>query len=95
MNRVTAFSVVPLRFSSLIGVICAIIGFIFGIVTILRKLFIPDISVGWSSTVAIMLFIGELIMLMLGLIGEYIGRIYISINNSPQYVVKETVNIDE
>ena len=95
MNGFTAFSVVPLRFSSLIGVICAIIGFIFGIVTVIRKLVTPDISVGWSSTVAIMLFIGGLIMLMLGMIGEYLGRIYISINNSPQYVVKESINVNE
>lgn len=95
LNGLTAFSIKPLRLSSLIGVICAIIGFIFGIITIIRKLFIPNISVGWSSTVSIMLFIGGLIMLMLGMIGEYLGRIYISINNSPQYVVKETINIDE
>lgn len=95
LNGLTAFSIKPLRLSSLVGVICAIIGFIFGIVTIIRKLVVPNISVGWSSTVSIMLFIGGLIMLMLGMIGEYIGRIYISINNSPQYVVKETINIDE
>lgn len=95
MNGFTAFSVAPLRFSSLVGVICAICGFIFGIVTIIRKLCMPNISAGWSSTVSILLFIGGLIMLMLGMIGEYIGRIYISINNSPQYVIKETINIDE
>ena len=95
LNGLTAFSIKPLRLSSLVGVICAIIGFIFGIVTIIRKLVVPDISVGWSSIVSIILFIGGLIMLMLGMIGEYIGRIYISINNSPQYVVKETINIDE
>ncbi len=94
LNGFTAFSVVPLRISSLIGVICAIAGFIFGIVTIIRKLVIVDISVGWSSTISIMLFIGGLIMLMLGMIGEYIGRIYISINNAPQYVEKETININ-
>ena len=94
INGFTAFSVKPLRVSSFIGVICAIIGFIFGLITVIRKLFIPYISVGWSSIVAIMLFIGGLIMLMLGMIGEYIGRIYISINNSPQYVIRETINID-
>lgn len=93
MNGFTAFSVVPLRFSSLVGCICAVIGFIYGIITIIRKLVIPSISVGWSSTVAIILFVGGLIMLMLGMIGEYIGRIYISLNNSPQYVVKETINL--
>lgn len=95
INGFTAFSVTPLRFSSLIGCICAVCGFIFGIVTIIRKLCVPNISAGWSSTVSILLFIGGLIMLMLGMIGEYIGRIYISINNSPQYVIKETINIDE
>jgi undecaprenyl-phosphate 4-deoxy-4-formamido-L-arabinose transferase len=47
---------------------------------------------GWSSTISMFLFIGGMIMLMLGIIGEYIGRIYISINNSPQYVIKEIVN---
>ena len=95
MNGFTAFSVVPLRASSLVGVICAVIGFFFGIVTIIRKVAVPDISVGWSSTVAIMLFIGGLIMLMLGMIGEYLGRVYICLNNAPQYVIKEKINLDE
>ena len=95
VNGLTAFSVKPLRFSSLVGVICAIAGFVFGIITVIRKLFLSNISVGWSSTISIMLFIGGLIMLMLGMIGEYLGRIYISLNKSPQYVVKETVNINE
>ena len=95
VNGLTAFSIKPLRISSLIGVFCAIVGFIFGLITIIRKLVVSNISVGWSSTIAILLFVGGLIMLMLGMIGEYIGRIYISINNSPQFVVKEMINFDE
>lgn len=95
LNGLTAFSIKPLRVSSLIGVICAIIGFTFGVFTVVRKLVVTNISAGWSSTVSLILFIGGLIMMMLGMIGEYLGRIYISINKSPQYVVKETVNIDE
>ena len=95
VNGLTAFSIKPLRVSSLIGVLCALIGFIFGIITVIRKITVTSISVGWSSIVAILLFIGGLIMLMLGMIGEYIGRIYISLNKSPQYVIKETINIDE
>lgn len=93
INGLTAFSVKPLRISSFVGMISAIAGFIYGIITIIRKL-TSDIATGWSSTISIMLFIGGLIMLMLGMIGEYIGRIYISLNNSPQYVVKETININ-
>ena len=95
VNGLTAFSIKPLRISSLIGVFCAIVGFVFGLITIIRKLVVSNISVGWSSTIAILLFVGGLIMLMLGMIGEYIGRIYISINNSPQFVVKEMINFDE
>ena len=94
LNGLTAFSIKPLRIASFIGILAAISGFIFGLVTIIRKFVVPNISVGWSSIVAILLFMGGLIMVMLGIIGEYIGRIYISLNNSPQYVIKQTVNFD-
>ena len=50
---------------------------------------------GFSSTMSAIVFFGGMIMLMLGLIGEYIGRIYISLNNSPQYVIREKINFDE
>ena len=95
LNGFTAFSVKPLRLSSLIGALCAVIGFLFGIITIIKKLIIPNISVGWSSIVSIMLFIGGLIMLMLGMIGEYIGRIYISINSTSQYVIRQKIFFEE
>lgn len=95
INGLTAFSIKPLRISSITGVLCAIIGFVYGVITIVRKFVVPDISVGWSSTISILLFIGGLIMLMLGMIGEYLGRIYISLNKSPQYVIKETINFKE
>ena len=49
----------------------------------------PQVATGWSSIMAALLIVGGIILFMLGMIGEYIGRIYISINNSPQYVVKE------
>ena len=95
LNGVTAFSIKPLRISTFVGVICAIVGFIYGLVLIIEKLIGMDITVGYSSIVAILLFIGGVIMIMLGIIGEYIGRIYISINNSPQYIIKEKINFDE
>jgi undecaprenyl-phosphate 4-deoxy-4-formamido-L-arabinose transferase len=44
---------------------------------------------GWSTIIALILIIGGCILMMLGLIGEYIGRIYICINDFPQYVIKE------
>jgi undecaprenyl-phosphate 4-deoxy-4-formamido-L-arabinose transferase len=69
-------------------------GFFAGLFVIIRKLIKPQIAMGYSSTMALLLFIGGMLMLMLGMIGEYIGRIYISINNSPQYVIRNTININ-
>lgn len=96
MNGFTAFSVKPLRLSTIIGVVLSIVGFLYGLYIIIRKIIEPaSILMGYSSIMAILLFIGGIIMIMLGIIGEYIGRIYICINKSPQYVIKETINIEE
>ncbi len=94
-NGLTAFSVKPLRIASLLGVFFALLGFVYGLFVIIRKLLNPAIMMGYSSIMAVQLFSSGIIMLLLGVIGEYIGRIYISLNRSPQYVIRETVNIDE
>lgn len=88
INGFTAFSVVPLRLASYIGAVCSTLGFLFGIWTVLHKLLSHhNPPLGYSSLMSTILFIGGMIMMMLGLIGEYIGRIYICINRAPQYVV--------
>lgn len=92
MNGFTAFSVKPLRMATWIGVACAFLGFVYGIYTIIKKLVNPMVPVGFSSLMAAIMFIGGMILLMLGLMGEYIGRVYISMNNAPQYVIREIVN---
>lgn len=93
-NGFTAFSVKPLEISTYIGFFIAFIGFVYTIVIIVRRLFISELQAiipyGWSSQTSIILVIGGLILINMGLMGEYIGRIYICINNSPQFVVKET-----
>ena len=61
----------------------------------MSKLLTPSVPAGYSSIMAVLLFVGGMILFMLGLIGEYIGRIYISLNNSPQFVVRETWNVEE
>jgi len=87
-NGFTAFSVKPLRVATYSGFIFALTGFIFAIYTILNKLTNPKAIMGYASTISIIIFIGGILMIMLGLIGEYIGRIYISLNKSPQYIIK-------
>lgn len=94
-NGFTAFSVKPLRIATAVGGFCACMGFLYGIYTIIKRFINPDVPMGFSSTMAAIVFFGGMIMLMLGMIGEYIGRIYISLNNSPQYVIKEKINIDK
>jgi undecaprenyl-phosphate 4-deoxy-4-formamido-L-arabinose transferase len=61
----------------------------------MKKFVNPAVPMGFSSMMAALVFFGGMIMIMLGLIGEYIGRIYISMNNSPQYVIKERINVKD
>ncbi len=89
MNGFTSFSVKPLRIATVIGVFAAIAGFIYGIVIVIQHFILPDRVQGFASLMAVLIIFGGLIMIMLGLIGEYVGRIYISLNNSPQYIIKE------
>lgn len=91
-NGFTAFSVKPLRIATTVGVFSASVGFLYGIYTIIKRLINPDVPMGFSALMAALVFFGGMIMILLGLIGEYIGRIYISMNNSPQYVIRERVN---
>ncbi len=95
MNGFTAFSVKPLRIATFVGIVTAILGFLFGLYVIIRKIVHPAVAMGYSSTMAVILFIGGIIMLMLGMIGEYIGRVYISLNNSPQFVIREIIGEEE
>lgn len=94
-NGFTAFSVMPLRIATAVGGCSAAIGFLYGIYTIVKRLLKPDVPIGFSSMMSAIVFFGGIIMLMLGLIGEYIGRIYISLNNSPQYVIREKFNLED
>lgn len=91
-NGFTAFSIKPLRIATAVGCLTACAGFLYGIYTVIKKFVNPNVPIGFSAMMAALVFIGGMIMLMLGLIGEYIGRIYISLNNSPQYVVRECLN---
>lgn len=95
LNGFTTFSVKPLRISTFCGATCAVIGMLYGILIVIRRLFDSTPILGWSSMMAVILFVGGMIMLMMGMLGEYIGRIYICMNNSPQFVVREIINNNE
>ena len=89
LNGFTSFSVKPLRLMAIIGIFVAIAGFLYGLYVIISKILNPGINAGYSSIVAIMLFMFGVLFFFMGIIGEYVGRIYISLNKAPQFVVKQ------
>lgn len=94
INGFTAFSVKPLRIATTMGMVFSAFGFLWGIVLVVTKLCGAEIAIGYTSIIACLVFFFGIIMIMLGIIGEYIGRIYISINNAPQYVIREIIDSD-
>lgn len=94
LNGFTNFSIKPLRFATISGLIIAFIGFVYGVWTIINKIIHPDVPAGYASTLAIMVFLFGFSFLFLGLIGEYVGRIYISLNRQPQFIIKEKINVE-
>jgi len=94
-NGFTSFSVKPLRISSIFGLFLSITGFIYLLIIIIRKIINPGIPAGWTSIIAVVIFFGGVQLLSIGLLGEYIGRMFLSINKKPQYVIKEKYSIDK
>ena len=90
INGFTSFSVVPLRIATFCGFFFAFLGALGIVWCILNKLLHPDAPMGYSSMMTTILFVGGMLMLMLGMIGEYIGRTYICINKAPQYIIRST-----
>lgn len=91
-NGFTAFSILPLRIATVAGSTFAGVGFLYGIYTVIKKMLNPSVPMGFSALMTAIVIFGGMLMLMLGLVGEYVGRIYISINNSPQYVIREEID---
>ena len=95
INGYTAFSVMPLRLAMLLGIISCVLSAVFA-VTALVGAFIPGTA--WVSTVLVLFavfFVGGLVMLTNGLLGEYVGRTYMCMNSAPQYVIREIVDLLE
>ncbi len=91
---ITSFSIKPLHFSSLFGVVLASLSFLYGIYAIILKLFTNNTLPGWTSLLIVVSFIGGVQLLMIGILGEYIGKLFIESKKRPAYLVKEkNINI--
>lgn len=87
-SNIMGYSVVPLRLAKYIGGALSIGGLLGALIVLVRKLLIPTTALGWSSVMVTIFFFSGVIMLFLGIIGEYIGRMFLGMNHQPQYVVR-------
>ena len=91
-KHTTGFSIIPLRIVSLIGLLLSVLGFSLGLYYIYTYYIYGTTVEGWTSIIAMQLFIGGAILLSLGVIGEYVGRSYMAINRKPQFAIRKIVN---
>jgi glycosyltransferase involved in cell wall biosynthesis len=95
LDGITSFSSVPLKVWSYTGVIISFFAFIYGSFLFFRTLISGVDLPGYASTVVIILFLGGIQLISLGVIGEYIARIYEEIKQRPLYLVRETYGFNE
>ena len=91
-DAILSFSEVPLKICSWIGIICCIIAFLLGLFHFIKTLVFGDPVAGFPTLYLMMLLLGGIILLFLGIIGQYLARIYIEIKHRPVYIVKESDN---
>jgi dolichol-phosphate mannosyltransferase len=95
LDAITSFSYKPLKLASYFGSFLSALSFLYLLVVIYQRLFTNTTITGWASTLAVSLFFNGIVLIILGIIGEYIGRIYDEAKGRPLYIVRETKNIKE
>lgn len=94
MNMFTNFSILPLRLASYCGFFCAAVGVLIAAAFAFEKWSDPTLPVGWASLIVSVLLIGGMQLFAMGMIGEYLGRLFLKDNGRPQFVVRETIGTD-
>ena len=89
IEGIVSFTTAPLHVSTLVGIIFSIIAFIAIIVIILKTLIYGDPVSGWPSTISAILFVGGIQLFAIGMLGEYLAKIYLETKNRPKYIIEE------
>jgi undecaprenyl-phosphate 4-deoxy-4-formamido-L-arabinose transferase len=92
LKLMTGFSVFPLRVAIIIGFIVSISGFILSLFYFLKFFIAGESVAGWTSLIMVTLILGGMILIALGIVGEYVGRSYVQLNKKPPYSIKEVLN---
>jgi dolichol-phosphate mannosyltransferase len=94
LEGMTSFSVKPLRIATYFGFLSGILGFLGIIYELIRKATSPQLFViGWAGLFTAIMFIGWIQLITIGIIGEYIGKIYQEVQKRPKYLIKEKINL--
>jgi len=89
LNMFTNFSVLPLRIASFLGFVFALLGMLIGVFTLYERFLNPNLPVGWATIAVLCSILGGVQLMALGMIGEYLGRIFLGMNRQPQFIVRE------
>ncbi len=95
MKLFTGFSVLPLRLATITGCIATFVGLVLLVKYLYDYFIAKNFIAGWTTVVVLIILFGGLILITLGIIGEYIGRMYLTLNNKPQYSISEIVKSND
>ncbi|MCZ0717316.1 glycosyltransferase family 2 protein [Aerococcus kribbianus] len=90
LDGITAFSTIPLLWSSLLGFILFVLSILLGLFFLIRTLVFGNPTSGWTSLIVVILFVSGSQLFFLGIIGKYLSHIYLEVKNRPLYLVKES-----
>ncbi len=94
-SNIMGYSIVPLRLATYCGYIFSLGGILGALAVVIRKLMVPTMAMGWPSTMVAICFFAGVNLLFLGLIGEYLGRMFLGMSRYPQYVVRKIYQKEE
>ena len=89
LNMFTNFSVLPLRIASFLGFVFALIGMLIGAFTLYERILNPNLPMGWATIAVLCSILGGVQLMALGMVGEYLGRLFLGMNRQPQFVIRE------
>lgn len=90
-SNIIGFSIIPLRLTEYCGFGLSLLSIIAAVVVLIRKILNPAMALGWPSLMIVICFFSGIQLMFLGLIGEYIGRMFLGLNRQPQYVIREVI----
>lgn len=94
-DGIFSFSYKPLKLATYIGFLLSASGFLYLLYVLYQRLFTLNTQTGWASIIAVNLIFNGITLVILGILGEYVGRIYEEVKGRPLYIVKEVIGLEE